>query len=88
MEKKGNNKKVSAFDFLRHEYFWTPTTTFYLGTFMGFFLIRKWKNLAYWQVIPFMMIPISMDYFKREFYVGMTPEKGRKELQERRVLVQ
>ena len=86
--KQKRNKRVSALDFLRHEYLWTPTTTFYIGSAIFFLLIRSRLRLPYWQLAPFMILPVTMDYAKREWYVRMIPEKDRKELAERRVLVQ
>ena len=42
----------------------------YLPTLLGSFFL----------MVPFMIIPVTMDYAKREYYVQMTPPKDRKEL--------
>ena len=65
---------------MRHEYLWTPSTIFYAGSVIMFFLMRKkykWETL---HIIPFMMIPVTMDYVKREWYVQQVDFKDRKEL--------
>ena len=38
-------------------------------------------------IIPFMMLPVTADYLKREFYVAKVEEKERKELDMRRNVV-
>jgi len=38
-------------------------------------------------IIPFMMIPVTGDYLKREYYVSLIDQKDRKELAERRQVV-
>jgi hypothetical protein len=54
---------------IRHEYLWTPTTTFYLGAVALFLFIRSKYSLQPFHIIPFMMIPVTADYMKREFFV-------------------
>ena len=69
---------------IRHEYLWTPTTTFYMAAGLAFFLIRRKYKLQVFHVVPFMMIPVTADYLKREYYVQQVAQKDRKELAERR----
>ena len=89
MEVKASRKhREGLFNALRHDYLWTPTTTFYLGASLVFFLLRKRQKWAYWHLVPFMIVPTTLDYVKREYYVSMVEEKDRKELNERRQLIQ
>ena len=70
LEMKEKSKQRKGFlSAIRHEYLWTPTTTFYLGSFLAFLFIRNKFKLQMFNIIPFMMIPVTLDYLKREFYV-------------------
>ena len=77
-------------DAIRHEYLWTPTTNYYVGTIFLFIFLRRSYQIQYWQFLPLMFVPITMDYMKREYYVRQIDngEKDRKELEERRKVVQ
>ena len=89
MEKKQASKRRDGFfSTLQHEYLWTPTTTYYLAALGLFMFIRKKYQLQLFNVIPFMMLPVTADYLKREYYVSKVEEKDRKELQERRQVIQ
>ena len=55
---------------LRHEFLWTPTYTFYLGAIIIFFGARIRFKLQPYHIIPWMMIPVSADFLKREYYTS------------------
>ena len=70
-----------------HEFLWQPTSSFYIGTFVGFFLVRSRYNLSFISIFPALMVPVTLDFAKREYFVRQTPPKERKELEECRVVV-
>jgi argonaute-like protein implicated in RNA metabolism and viral defense len=51
-------------------------------------MVRGKYKLQPFHIIPFMMIPVTADYLKREFFVQQVAQKERKELAERRNVVQ
>ena len=88
LETKEKTKSRKGFlGTIRHEYLWTPTTTFYAGAVIAFIIIRNKYHLQPFHIIPFMMLPVTADYFKREFFVQQVAQKERKELAERRLVV-
>ena len=72
---------------MRHEYLWTPTTTFYIGAIIAFVGLRTKLKLQPYHIIPWMMIPVTCDYIKRDYYASSFP-KEREELKKRRSIVQ
>ena len=70
LEQKEKSKSRKGFlNAVRHEYLWTPTTTFYLGAVFLFMIARNKYSLQPFHIIPFMMLPVTADYIKREVYV-------------------
>ena len=71
LEKKDKESGRKGFmHALRHDYLWTPTTSFYLGSLIAFTIVRRQFSLQAINVIPFMMIPVTMDYMKRDHYTS------------------
>ena len=88
MEKNERRKTRRGFwAGLKHDYFWSPTTTYYLGAMASFMLVRKRLNLNMFHMVPFMFLPITADYMKREYYVQMADEGVRKEVESTRKVV-
>ena len=74
-EKQKSRKGIMSA--IRHEYLWTPTTTFYVGSLAVFMVLRNKYKLQMIHVIPFMMIPVSMDYFKRDHFTSQFTEENK-----------
>ena len=71
---------------LSHEYLWSPTPIYYFMTFFVFILAKRRYSLKPYTIIPFLSIPATMDYVKREFYVGSFQEDKKKLTQTRKVV--
>mmetsp|Transcript_32296 Transcript_32296/g.49447 ORF Transcript_32296/g.49447 Transcript_32296/m.49447 type:complete len:99 (+) Transcript_32296:109-405(+) len=56
-------------------------------TVVGFFGLRKKLNLQMYHIIGAMMIPVTLDYAKREYFVRQSKEQDRKDLADRRKVV-
>ena len=84
-QKKKDRKGI--LNAMRHDYLWAPTTTFYIGSSLVFVLLKNRLKLALWQIIPFMMVPVTMDYAKREYYIAQVEQKDREELDKSRKVV-
>ena len=73
-KQKKISKRMHIFNYLSHEFLWSPTPIYYIVTGLLFILIKKRYSLKPYTIIPFMTIPITMDYVKREFYVSSFKE--------------
>ena len=88
LEMKDKQKRTHGFrGMLQHDYLWTPTTTFYCGSFLLFLFVRNKMKMQMYNVIPFMIIPVTMDYLKREFFTSSFT-KDKVELNKRKKVVQ
>ena len=85
-EKRKQRKGV--WQALKHDYLWTPTSTYYIGAIALFLAMKRKAGLHYWQVVPFMFVPITADYLKREYYVSQVDPEERAELEKSRKVVQ
>ena len=72
---KGNFKKRLSTSILFHDYLWAPTPAFYVFTLFLFSAFKMWKRLPNYYFAPFLMLPITMDYYKREGYVRQFKEE-------------
>ena len=68
-QKKKDRKGILSA--MKHDYLWTPTTTFYAGSALFFLMVKNRMGFLLWQIVPFMMVPVTMDYMKREYYISM-----------------
>jgi hypothetical protein len=73
------SKRFQTLNFLSHEFLWTPTPIYYLFTAATFMLVKKRLRLTLVHSIPFLAIPATMDYVKRDYYASMF-KKERQEL--------
>eukprot|EP00347_Sterkiella_histriomuscorum_P001492 403371827 len=83
-----NSKKnrMWLLEIFTHEYLWSPTPLYYATTLLVYFgLKRKYKLMPY-TIIPFMAIPATLDYTKREFYVGSFKEEKKRLSQTRKIV--
>ena len=64
----------NLFNMFQHEFLWSPTPLYYVGTFVFYRLIRKRLQLSAMHALPFLAIPPSLDYLKREYFVSKFPE--------------
>ena len=71
---------------LSHEYLWSPTPIYYCFAFLLFMTARRRWALAPYTVIPFMALPATLDYVKREYYVGSFQEDKKKLTQVRKTV--
>ena len=82
-----SKQRKGLWNAMSHDYLWTPTTTFYMGTLALFMILRhkyKWQVI---HVLPFMMIPVTADFLKRDHYAKQF-SKENQELTEKRKIVQ
>lgn len=68
-QKKAANR-VKLLNLLSHEYLWSPTPIYYCVAVIAFITARRKWRLRPYTAIPFMSLPATMDYIKREYYVG------------------
>mgnify|MGYP001269976556 FL=1 len=66
-----NQSKSRMFQYLQHEFLWNPTPSFYLGTVVVYFMIKKKFRLTWTHLLPMLTIPATLDYFKRERYIKL-----------------
>ena len=62
---------MKLLNFLSHEFLWTPTPAYYLGTFCIYLMIKSRFRLRPIHSIPMLAIPATADYYKRDHYVRM-----------------
>ena len=74
-------ERLPLMNALSHEYLWSPTPIYYVGTLGFCMLFKKKLHLTKIGPIPMLIIPATCDYAKREYYVGMFP-KEKKEFQQ------
>ena len=84
-QKKAANR-VKLLNILSHEYLWSPTPIYYCITVVLFMFARRRWALKPYSIIPFMALPVTMDYIKREYYVGSFQEDKKKLTQTRKTV--
>ena len=84
-QKKAANR-VKLLNILSHEYLWSPTPIYYCITVVLFMFARRRWALTPYSIIPFMALPVTMDYIKREYYVGSFQEDKKKLTQTRKTV--
>ena len=80
-------ERLPMMNALSHEYLWSPTPIYYVGTIGFYMFFKKRLNLTKIGPIPMLIIPATCDYIKREYYTGLFP-KERKEFMETQKIVQ
>mmetsp|Transcript_17008 Transcript_17008/g.28742 ORF Transcript_17008/g.28742 Transcript_17008/m.28742 type:complete len:135 (-) Transcript_17008:20-424(-) len=81
------NQRGGFRSLMNHQYLWTPTPSFYIVTVMTFLLIKERFRLNFFHLIPMMMIPVTVDFVKREAYVSQVAHKERERVAESRLAV-
>lgn len=59
---------------LSHEFLWTATPVYYLGTAVLYLVVKNRMRLTLMHALPFLAIPPTFDYLKREHYVTQFPD--------------
>ena len=55
---------------LSHEYLWSPTPVYYLGSMLFYTLCKNKLGLKHIGFVPvFFAVPATLDYIKRDFYI-------------------
>ena len=69
-------KKVRPFfvTLLSHEYLWSPTYMYYGGALFLYKVTRRRFGFTIIHCLPFLAIPPTLDFIKREHYVNQFPE--------------
>ena len=67
--KKTNTSNSRIMQYISHEFLWTPTPIFYLGTAFVYIIIKRRMKWTWTHFVPMLTIPATMDYFKRDFYI-------------------
>lgn len=44
---------------------------YYLCTFATFVIVRKKFRLQWATMLPFLMVPVTLDYLKRDYYIKL-----------------
>ena len=66
--------RFKILNMLSHEFLWAPTPVYYVMTSFMYFLLKNKFRLTLMHAIPFLAIPPTMDYYKRDHYVSQFPE--------------
>lgn len=69
---------MKLLNLLSHEYLWAPTPVYYCMTVVLFSILKRRYGYKPYTIIPFMSLPATMDYIKREYYVGSFVEEKKK----------
>ena len=56
---------------LEHHFLWSPTPTYYLATIVAFLFIKRSRGLYWSTLLPFLMVPATIDYVKRDYYIKL-----------------
>ena len=56
---------------MNHQFLWQPTPLYYVSTFFLFIGIRRRFKLGWMHLIPFALVPATLDYLKRDYYIKM-----------------
>jgi hypothetical protein len=70
---KKNTRSIKL-NLLSHEFLWSPTPVYYGLAYFIYRMSRRRYGFTVVHCLPFMAIPPTMDYAKREFYVSKFPE--------------
>ena len=57
--------RLKLLQWLSHEYLWSPTPLYYIMSLLSFSMLRKRYRMKPYSIIPFMMIPVTMDYVSK-----------------------
>ena len=60
--------------YLFTDYLWSPTPAYYFFTVSAYLALKMKFNMKPVYLVPMMVIPITLDYWQREFYVSMFKE--------------
>mmetsp|Transcript_28678 Transcript_28678/g.33698 ORF Transcript_28678/g.33698 Transcript_28678/m.33698 type:complete len:138 (-) Transcript_28678:184-597(-) len=72
LQVKSKNQSASKIaSMFNHSFLWSPTPMYYFTTFVAFVVLRRKFRLAWLNLLPFMMVPITLDYLKRDYYIKM-----------------
>jgi len=69
-----------------HEYLWSATPIYYAGSVLLYVLLRRRLKITLIHALPFLAIPPTVDYFKRDYYVNFFPAE-KKELGKSKAVV-
>ena len=69
-KQKKIQKRSNLMNLLSHEFLWQPTPAYYLFTVAVFLLAKHKWALRQCTMIPFLSLPMTMDYIKRDYYVS------------------
>ena len=61
--------------YFQHDFLWSPTPLYYLGTFLTYLTVRNRFKLKLVHLVPMFAIPVTLDYMKRDFYVKKFPKE-------------
>jgi hypothetical protein len=79
LESKSKKMKSRGFilNSFSHEFLWTATPAYYVSSFMLFILLKNRYNLRIAHSLPFMALPPTGDYIKRDYYIKKFPEDNK-----------
>ena len=74
---KSVSKIFPLFSVFSHEYLWSPTPVYYMTSLLIYVLTKKRFRMTSVQFLPFLALPPTFDYIKRDHYTSKFPdEKG------------
>jgi hypothetical protein len=64
------HSRLKLLNIFSHEFLWSPTPVYYAGSFLLYLMVKNRMRLTMIHALPFLAIPPTLDYFKRDFYVN------------------
>ena len=64
------SKRSAVLNSLSHEYLWSPTPIYYVGSYILFAMLKSKMKLTMQHSLPFLAIPPTLDFVKRDYYTG------------------
>ena len=75
-QKRAQSQQHGAiYNALSHDYLWSCTKTYYYVTAIFYICCKQYFRLTLTHSLPFLAIPPTLDYFKREYYVSSFREE-------------
>ena len=80
--------RFKIFNFLSHEFLWSPTPLYYLGTLFLYQILKVRFRLTPVHFIPMLAVPVTVDYYKRDYYVKQFPKEYKDMKKSQKIVMQ
>ena len=88
MREKDTRRREGIAGAMRHDFLWSATPAFYAGSIFLYFIVRRRYKLQLIHIFPFMMIPTTLDFLKRDYYVKQFKEENKVLCEKRKIVTQ